>query len=59
MVLTRKPGDLAVGVERHLGVGDVVAAMGVGEEGLGAVATSISPDGRPSATPRAHTTSSG
>ena len=29
--------DLALVVDRHLGVGDVVAAMRVGEEGLGAV----------------------
>ena len=33
-----QPGDLVVGVERHLGMGDVVAAMRVREEGLGAVA---------------------
>ena len=39
MVLTRSASDLAVGVERHLGMGDVVAAMRVGEERLGAVAT--------------------
>ena len=31
-------GDLVVLVERHLGLGQVIAAMGVGEEGLGAVA---------------------
>ena len=30
-------GDLAAGVEREFGMGDVVAAMRVGEEGLGAV----------------------
>ena len=32
-----QPGDLAVGVGREFGMGDVVAAMRVGEEGLGAV----------------------
>ncbi|MGY3471566.1 hypothetical protein ACVW0I_008437 [Bradyrhizobium sp. LM6.11] len=31
-------GDLVVGVERHLGMGNVVPAMRIGEEGLGAVA---------------------
>ena len=38
MVLTLQPGDLAVVAERHLGVGDVIAAVRVGEERLGAVA---------------------
>ena len=38
MVLARKAKNLAVGVERHLGVRDVVAAVRVGEERLRAVA---------------------
>ena len=36
--LDLEPGDLAVIAERHLGVGDMVAAMRVGQERLGAVA---------------------
>ena len=37
MVLHPQRQDLAVLVERQLGVGDVVAAVRVGQEGLGAV----------------------
>ena len=37
MVLARSAGDLALGVERHLGMGDMVAAVRVGEEGFRAV----------------------
>ena len=37
MVLARSADDLAVGVERHLGVGDVIAAVRIGEERLRAV----------------------
>ena len=35
--LRAQAGDLAFGVERHLGMGDVVAAVRVGEEGFGAI----------------------
>ena len=37
MVLARRREDLAFGVERHLGVGDVIAAMRVGEKRFGAI----------------------
>ena len=37
MVLARSAENLAVGVERHLGVGDVIAAVRVGEKRLRAV----------------------
>ena len=36
-----QPDDLAAGVEREFGVGHVIAAMRVGEEGLRALAPSI------------------
>ncbi len=45
MVCTFIAGDLAVAVERQLGLGDVIAAMGIGDESFPSARRSISPDG--------------